>query len=28
MIMIYVTSVVAAFLFIYLIIAMDRPEWF
>jgi len=28
MIMIYVTSVVAAFLFIYLIIAMVRPEWF
>jgi len=26
--MIYVTSVIAAFLFIYLIVAMVRPEWF
>jgi len=26
--MIYLTAVVAAFLFIYLIVAMVRPEWF
>jgi len=28
MIMICVTAVIAAFLFIYLIVAMVRPEWF
>jgi len=26
--MIYLTAVIAAFLFIYLILAMVRPEWF
>jgi len=26
--MIYLTAVIAAFLFIYLIVAMVRPEWF
>jgi K+-transporting ATPase KdpF subunit len=28
LIMIYFTAVVAALLFIYLIVAMIRPEWF
>ncbi len=27
-IMIYLTSIVAVFLFIYLIVALVRPEWF
>ncbi|MGO8705807.1 MAG: K(+)-transporting ATPase subunit F [Candidatus Brocadiia bacterium] len=26
--MIYLTAAIAAFLFIYLIVAMVRPEWF
>ncbi|MGO8819858.1 MAG: K(+)-transporting ATPase subunit F [Desulfomonilaceae bacterium] len=26
--MIYVTAAVAAFLFVYLVVALVRPEWF
>jgi K+-transporting ATPase KdpF subunit len=26
--MIYLTAVVAAFLFVYLVVALVRPEWF
>ncbi|MBF0505603.1 MAG: K(+)-transporting ATPase subunit F [Nitrospirae bacterium] len=26
--MIYVTAVIAVFLFIYLVVALVRPEWF
>ncbi len=26
--MIYVTAAVAAFLFVYLVVALIRPEWF